>query len=227
MSTITNKSNISTTNDETTIFRRINIYKVSSVAALTAGALFLISAIDLILTVLHLDSKMNGLSLFQNNWLIVIFKLHAGFSGITLDQLHILNVLDIVILAIVGTMFLGLYSALRKTSKIWSIIAALQPFLGMVLFIMTKNAGRSGVMGAALVISFVMLQSDTFNKFTAYLGILASTLLLVGDFSAGVISPLAILATLVGIGYVSLVAWFFLVARQLFQLGESEGKDTK
>jgi hypothetical protein len=56
----------------------------------------------------------------------------------------------------------GLYVALRQTSRIWSMIAASKPVLGMALFIVTKLAGRSGVMGAGAVISFVMLRSKVF-----------------------------------------------------------------
>jgi hypothetical protein len=207
------KSNVDTANS------RWNwLYKLSSAAALGAGILFLVAIIDLILAVFQPGAKIGGVSLFQNNWLIVIFKLHAGFSGVHIDLLHALNYLDIAILAIVSTVYLGLYAALRRTSQIWSIIAVIQPFLGIVLFITTKNAGRSGIMGAALVISVVMLRSNIFNKVTAYMGILASVLLLVGDFSAGAIPPLAIIATLFGIGYVCLIIWFFRVARRLFQL---------
>ena len=75
-------------------------------------------------------------------------------------------------------------------------------------------------MGAGLVISLVMLRSRShvFGKVTAYMGVLASVLLLVGDFSIGMAHS-NIIATLIGIGYVLLMTWFFLIARRLFQLG--------
>jgi hypothetical protein len=206
---------------ETTDSASKPLYKVAGAASLTAGVLLLIAMISLITAGLHPGTTNSWLSPFQDNWLIVIFKLHAGFRGVQIDLLHILDFLDIAILALVGTMYLGLYVVLRRTSKIWSIAAAIQPFLGIVLFIATKTAGRSGVMGAGLVISLVMLRSNIFKKVTAYLGILASVLLLVGDFSAGVIPPLTIVATFFGIGYVLFSTWFFLVARRLFQLGSA------
>jgi hypothetical protein len=194
---------------------RIILYSVSAGAALTVGLLFLIAVIDLIISGL----QPGWLSPFQNNWLVVIFKLHARYSGIKLDMLHKLSLLDIAVLALVGTMYVGLYAVLRRTSKIWSMIALAQPFLGIVLFIATKSAGRSSVMGAALVISIVMLRNNSFNKATAYMGILASVLLLFGDFSAGMIPPSNIIASLFGIGYLLLVTWFFLIARRLIQPG--------
>jgi hypothetical protein len=195
------------------------LYKVSSAAALIAGGLFLFAVIDLITAVLQPGTLNGWLSLFQNNWLVVLFKLNAGFNGVQFDLLYGLNPLDAAIMALAATMYLGLYAALGRTSKIWSIIALVQPFLGIVIFIATKTAGRSTVMGAGLVISFVMLPSNIFGKAIAFVGILASALLLVGDFSTTANSHSNIIAILMGIGYVLLMTWFFLIARRLFQLG--------
>lgn len=198
------------------------LYNVGGAAGVMTGIILLTAMICLIISVLQPNARSGWLLSFQNIWLVEIFKLHSGFNGVHITSLHVLNYLDIAILAIVGTMYLGLYHAFKRTSKIWALIAAIQPFLGIVIFIATKNAGRSGVMGAALVISVVMRRSCIFNKPTAYIGILTSVLLLVGDFSAGVIPPSTVIATLVGIGYVLLMMWHFLVARKLFQLGMSE-----
>lgn len=185
-------------------------YIISGTAALVLGALFLIAAISLI---------TGWFSLLQNNWLIVLLELNAGSYGILFDRLHFLNPLDLVIMAFVATMYLGLYGILRRTSKVWSLIAMMQPFLGIVLFIITKTAGRSAVMGAGLVISLVMLRNNIFSKAVAFIGILASLFLLVGDFGTVPNSHSSILALLISIGYVLLIIWFFLIARRLFQLG--------
>lgn len=207
-------------NTQTTEFGWKSIYKVGGVAAFIAGTLLLTAMISLIISPLQPGAINGWLSLFQNNWLIVIFKLHAGFNGIQIDRLHVLNILDIAILALVGTMYLGLYAVLRRTSRIWSIIALALPFLGIIVFIATKTAGRSAVMGAGLVISVVMLRNKTFNRVAAYMGVVASVLLLVGDFTAGVLHS-SIITTLFGIGYVLLMAWIFLIARRLLHLGQS------
>jgi hypothetical protein len=200
------------------------LYKVGGAAALIVGVLVLIAGIDLIITGLQPSTLYSWLSLFGNNWLILLFTLHAGVNGVQLDRLYVLNLLDIVIMVLVATLFLGLYVALRRASKIWSIIALAQPFLGIVIFIATNSAGRSAVMGAVLVISFVMLRSDTFSNATAYVGILASVLLLVGDVSVS-IARSSTIAILVAIGYVLLIVWFFLVGRRLFQLGRGVSKE--
>jgi hypothetical protein len=193
-------------------------YKLSSAAALSAGILFLVAIIDLILTVLQPGAINGWLSLIQNNWLVVIYKLHAGFNGVHSSLLYQQNLLDMIILALVATMYIGLYRSLRGTSKTWSFIAMAQPFLAILLFIVTKTAGRSGVMGAALVISVVMLRSQLYNKLIAYIGILSAILLLSGDFGVS-LAPSNILAILTGTGYVLMMTWFFLVARRLYQLG--------
>jgi hypothetical protein len=206
------------TNTETADSRWNWLYKLSGAAALIVGVLFLIPVLDLIIARFQPGTANGWLWLFQDNWLVVIFKLHAGFKGVQSDQLFLLNYLDIAIMALVGTMYLGLYAALRKTSKIWPIVALAQPFLGIALFIATNSAGRSGVMGAGLVISIVMLRSDIFDKVTAYIGLLSSALLLFGDISVGIAHSFVI-GVLTGIGYVVLTTWFFLIAQRLFQLG--------
>jgi hypothetical protein len=193
---------------ETASPRLKSLYRVCGAAAVMAGVLLLFGAINV------------WLSSFQDNWLVIIFKLHAGFGGVQIDRLNALDFPDIAILALVGVTVLGLYAALRDVSKIWSLIAVVQPWLGLVLFIATKNAGRLSVMGAVLVISVVMLRNDIFNRSTAYMGILAGVLLLVGDFSAGMFH-LNIIAIIFGVGYALLITWFFQVARNLLKISNA------
>lgn len=227
MTTVSRANQLENAKPETDDLSRRDLYTVAGAAGSIAALVLLLALISLIGSMLRPNAANSWFSSFQNIWLIVIFKLHAGFRGVQIDLLHELNYLDLAILAIAGIVHLGLYTALKPTGKIWAILAVLQPFLGILLFIATKNAGRSGVMGAALVASGVMLRSDLFEKATAYLGILASLLLLAGDFSAGVVPPMTVMAVLVGIGYALLTAWFCLVARTLFRLGLRGHRDAK
>lgn len=188
------------------------IYKISGAAALLLAFIFLLAMKSLFAASLQLGSMFGWLSLFENNWLVVLFKFNAGLDGVQFDLLNRLNFLDIAILALVAVMYLGLYATVYKSSKILSIIAAIQPILGIVLFIATRTAGRSAVMGAGIVISLVMLRSTIFGKLIATLGILASVLLLVGDVSTAPNTPSIIIASVIGIGYVLLTIWFFLIA---------------
>ena len=207
-------------NTGTADFRWNRLYTLSGAAALISGVLLLIAVVDLIITGFQPAASNGWFALYPDNWLAVIFKLHAGFEDVQPDLLYVLNFLDIALMALIGTVFFGLYAALRKSSRIWSIVALAQPFLGIALFIATKSAGRSGVMGAVLVISIVILRSTIFNKLTAYAGMLSSILLLVGDVSLS-ITRSDIIAILTGIGYILLIAWLFLIAQRLFELGHS------
>jgi hypothetical protein len=194
------------------------LYNVSGETALLLGVLFLVAMISFITTGLRSGTTNGWLALIQNNWLVVLFKLNAGLEEMQFDRLYGLNALDIAILVLVAITVLGLCFALRQTSRVWSIVAAVIPFLGIGLFISTKLAGRSAVMGAVLVISFVMLRSKIFSKIIAISGILASIFLLAGDFGTSETTHSSTVTLLVGIGYVLLMGWFFLVGRKLLLL---------
>jgi hypothetical protein len=194
------------------------LYVASGAAALAAGALFLAAFIEFTIESLLPGTTVGWLSPVGNNWLVMLFKLHAGVSGAQQGQLYVFSLLDISIMAFIAITFLGLYAALMKASKIWSMVALVQPFLGMVIFIVTESAGRSAVMSSVLVISLVMLRDNTFGKATAYTGILASVLLLIGDIGLSIARSGAI-AALVGVGYVLLVIWLFMVSQNLLRRG--------
>ena len=200
-----------------------SLYRVSAAVALILGVLFLLAAVSLIISILQLGAINDWLTPIQNNWLIVLFQLNANISGVHAGLLS-LNLLDSLILILAGVLFLGLYAALRHTSQIWAIIATIQPVIGLVLFLVTKMAGRSGLMGAVLVISIVMLRSNPFSKGTAVMGMLASGLLLAGDVFTAFDAPSTILAGLIAIGYVLMTTWFFVISRSLFGLGSSIAK---
>jgi hypothetical protein len=207
------------TNTETANSRLSWIYKISGAAALVTGILFLTAMISLIAAVLRPGATNNWLSPFENNWLIVIFKLHAGLLDIHDDPLHGLNLLDMVILALVAIICFGLRAALRKARRTWILIAFALSLITIILFIATQIAGRSTVMLSVLIFSFVMLRNNIFGKTTIYAGILAGIFLFAGDLSVGIHSN--IITILFGIGYVLLTTWFFLVAQRLFHLGQT------
>lgn len=158
------------------------------------------------------------LSLLQN-WLIVLFKLNVSSCEIQPDALNVLNLLDIIIMALFGVMFLSLYVALRQAARIWSVVAVSLPFLGMIVFLVTKTAGRSGLMIGGLIFSIIMLKSDIFLKATAYLGIVAAMLLFfAGDLATTFFSPLNLIAISISIGYLLWMIWFYQIAQRLLHL---------
>ena len=150
------------------------------------------------------------------NWLITIFKLLAGSNGVQLSQLYQLNALDLALLALIAIAHAGLFLALHRSHRILSLIALVQPPLGILLFLLTHNAGRSAVMGAGLVVSVAMLCGGPFSKWLGWIGMVASILLLAGDLGTG-LAPNQILAVSTEIGYVLLISWLFAVAYRLFR----------
>lgn len=194
------------------------LYRVGTAAALIVLILFLIGIIGIITAGLQSAPSNSWFTQIQNNWLVVLFKLNAGFSGVQLD---LLNLLDISILALFCIVFLALYAALKRTSYIWSLIAAILPFIGIPIFLLTATAGRSNLLIGGLMFSAVMLRSNIFSKITAYVGIVASTLLFfAGDIATAIYSSSNIIAFSIGIGYVLWMLWLLLIARRFFQLGQ-------
>jgi hypothetical protein len=197
------------------------LYRVGGAAALTVVALLLAGLVGL---------ATEWSPPLRDNWLIVIFKLHAGFGGDQAGRLHVVNALDIAVLALVGTVCAGLSAALRRDGRTWLFIlriAAACPFVGIPLFAATGSAGRSGVIAAVLIFSIVMRGSTVFGKRTAFIGILSGVLLGVGDIGAGLVPPTALVAALFGIGYLLLVAWFVLVAGKLLRPEQGTLKSTR
>jgi len=203
-------------NDETKISRWEWLYKIGGVSALITGMLLLIGMINLIVSVFQPRIANGWLSLFRENWLVKIFILHAEFSDIHAD-LHGLNLLDIFILIFVSVICFSISTIFKNAGKVWSLIAFALSLLAIILFLVTQIAGRSTVMLAVLINSFVMFRDKTFSKAFIYTGIIASIFLFVGDLTIGVHSN--IITILFGIGYVLLATWFFLIAPTLFRLG--------
>lgn len=201
------------------------LYKVGGAAALIVFVLLLIGIIG-ILTLSPQPAATNSwFTPLQSNWLVVLFNLNVESSGVQPDLLNTLNFLDIAIMALVGAMFLALYVALRHTSRIWSAAAASLPILGIPVFLLTSTAGRSGVLLGGLIISAVMLRSNSFSQASAYVGIVASALLFfAGDLGTAVFSSSMVIAILIGVGYVLWMIWFFLTGRRLLQLGRRKSK---
>ncbi|MFW9797827.1 MAG: hypothetical protein ACFFE2_12380 [Candidatus Thorarchaeota archaeon] len=202
-------------------------YRIGVVAALSIVALLLIGIIGIISSSLQSTTNNDWFAQIQNNWLVVLFKLNAGFSGVQQDLLMTIDLLDIVIMILVGIVFIPLYAVLRNTSRIWSLIAALLPFVGIPIFLVTATAGRSNLLIGGLIISVIMLRSNIFSKVTSYIGIVASSLLFfTGDIATAIFTSSSIVAMFIAVGYVLWMTWFLLIAQRIFQLGHSVSEDS-
>jgi hypothetical protein len=78
---------------------------------------------------------------------------------------------------------------------------------------------------AAIVISIVMLRSQVFSKASAYAGILGFGLLLIFEVCSSFVPALDVaIIFAIGGGLLSM-AWYILIARRLFQLGQIISKE--
>ena len=146
-------------------------------------------------------------------WLAVLFGINAGAGGMTLESLEVIAPVDIVLLALTGAAFVGFWPGPGRPHRAWMGLAILLPFAGIVVLLATGLWGRSGLMGGALVLSFLMV-GERRTRTVGYLGVAASLLLLAGDFATGG-SRSGPVAGLVAVGYVLLVAWFLWIGARL------------
>jgi hypothetical protein len=170
------------------------------------GAAALVEAAMLLVGIGALVTRRAG----ARPWLTVLFGINAGFGDVSKDTLRGRPVVDVVLLLLAGAAYAGFWPGPGAHETGWMILAVAQPLAGVPLLAATRQVGRSGLMGGALVLSLVMLVDGT-RTGAGWLGVTASLLLLVGDFgTTGRRSrPLA---TLVAVGYIALVAWFVWVA---------------
>jgi len=162
----------------------------------------------------HSGPTVRGLELIGENWLVVIFQIISGQDPLAVTRLSQTNLLDITILILTGISFLGLYFSLKKSSRIWSLVGLALPFLGIVVFLLTKTAGRSAFMAAILVFSAVLFKSKLYGKGVAVTGLLAGILLFLGDFTAS--GPQSVpLVILFALGYLLAIVWLLLIAYRL------------
>jgi hypothetical protein len=86
------------------------------------------------------------------------------------------------------------------------------------------NAGLFLVSVAGLIVSWVMLRSSAFGRWTGYIGIVAHALSLADYLRQALTSSAAITLLVVLLGALFLVIWYLLVGRRLYQLGRLERK---
>jgi hypothetical protein len=200
---------------------RVSLYRLSGSAALAVGLVFAVGLAGVLGAILR-SGYPDGWSLpLQDNWLAVIYKLLAGFGGNQAGQLHVVNPLDIVMLALAGLVMVGLFAALTEVNRLWPFLAMISPFAGIALFIATASIGRTGVICSVLIISIVMLLTTSFGKPVAITGVLAGVFLAIGDLASAT-GPSPLMAGLFGLGYVLVTVWFFLVAVSLLRLPRDE-----
>jgi len=187
------------------MLRRIGI-----LASFALGLIFISALICLIIQRIWPLVDIKVVSLISNNWLITILKIHANIVPYGQDLLFGIDLYDIIILALFILVCFSLFKISNYQNKIWFIISISLLILGIIIFIVTKLAGRSAFMVSGIIISSLMFTRGFRNIKAGFIGSIANIHLLVGDFTVG--SHLRIISLLFVIGYILLITWFFLIS---------------
>jgi hypothetical protein len=183
---------------------------LGSAASFAAGLLLCLSAVASLLRAGEVGAET---ALLRDNWLILIFKIHAAWAGTTPEQLAALVVTDFLLLGLTGVTALALAAAYWRRGRLLLVLAALLPFAGCILYAVTQLAGRCSVMASVLLVSLVMLKAGRREGASALLGLASAVFLLLGDFTVGLSSP--VITLLFGSGYLLLPLWFFIIGARL------------
>lgn len=140
-------------------------------------------------------------------WLLVLFGVNANRGNVTFDALRAVQPVDVLLLLLAGVTYAGFWPGPGGSQPWWMLLAIAQPLVGTAILLATRLAGRSGLMGGALVLSLLMVIDDP-RTATGWLGVVASGLLLVGDFGTTERRPVSGLAPVIALGYAALVGWF-------------------
>jgi hypothetical protein len=201
------------------------LYNLGGGAALILLGLFVIGTTAIIATIAGVPATGGSFGLLQRNWLVVLFQVNVPASGVGHDALALLNPLDLTIMVLFAVMAWSLYPALRRTGRVWVLVAVALPVLAVPLFLATGTAGRSSLLVSGLMISVAMLRSDRFSRPDGYIGTVAGLLLFVGgDIATTVFHSSEAIAALIGVAYVLWVIWLGLIALGLFQLGHGAAR---
>ncbi len=162
----------------------------------------------------------SGLSLFSisppkwiesivDNWLIILLNINLQIGRYNSQSLQELHIIDFIFFFFIGIIFLRLTQRLHMVNKLFTYISLSFPILGVLLLLVTKTAGRSGLLIGALIYSIIMLWSKEFQKALAITGIIGSTLLFFGgDIGTTLLPPNKFVAGIIIIGYLLWIIWY-------------------
>ena len=228
------------TDDESVDSGWKSLYRVGGTAPLIALVFYVTQMLVMLFGEPLPATMTDWFSLFQRNRILGLLYLNA---------------LDVLSIALLGTMFL----ALRRVNESYMAIATYFAFVGVAVFVAprvamlsvlplsdryvaaTTEAQRAMFLAAGetlnalgtatpqtvgflfmavagLIISVVILRSETFGRATAYVGIVAGAVTFANDISV-VIAP-SIAGILMPINGLLWLIWWIIISRELFRLAD-------
>jgi hypothetical protein len=178
--------------------------KIGFIASMTLGLILLAALISFVISEFYpaIDNKIA--LLFSSNWLLTIFKIHAGLISDNPNPLFGINLYDILILILLFIVCSSLFTISQKKNRIWLVISMTLLFLGIIIFSLTQLAGRSAFMASGIFISISLIRVQI--KTAGLIGIVSNLLLLLGDFTVG--PHISFFAPLFLFGYILLTKSF-------------------
>lgn len=228
-----------------------SLYKLGGVAALAAVAVGVSEIVITFFPGGSTSSEtvIDWFNLFQDNWFLglrnlgllniiitvlgipTFFALYATHRGKNQEYAALAMILSYIGAAVflaTNRAFPMLelssqYAAATTDAQRSMLVAAGQAMLSVgqshtpgtfIGFLLTEAAG--------ITISVVMLRSKVFSRVTAYVGMLGFALLIIFEISSSFVPGLIDVAMMIamGGGILSMV-WYILIAKRLFQLGQS------
>lgn len=229
-----------------------NLYRVGGAAALAMLVIYLVELVVVITVGLPPTTVEGYFALFQNNrsvgllrsfsldiiatflhgplFIALFFALRRNLK--TYSALVIAMILAFIEMAVYftsNTVFSLLYLSDQYTTAASDAQRSMFLTAGQTMLAINNGTGLFMAFTlyavAGLIISVIMLRSNTFSKVTAYAGIIGNVLQLGPPPGYGPAIFFKIDPILIGIGGVFLMVWLFLIARRLFQLGSGALKE--
>lgn len=139
-------------------------------------------------------------------WLLVLLGLNTGRPDASHESLRSVEPVDVALLLLAGMVYAAFWPGPGARHEWWMMLAIAQPLLAIAVLLVTRLAGRSGLLGGGLVLS-VLLALDDDGAIVGWLGVVAHLLLLVGDLGTSG-APRRVLAPVIVAGYAGLTVWF-------------------
>jgi hypothetical protein len=186
--------------------------KIGFIASTMLGLILIAALICVGLSQFYptLDNKI--IPLLSGNWLILIFKIHAGIIPDNPNILFGINLYDLIILLLFLIVCSSLFKLYYRKNRIWFIVSISLVILGITVYFLTQLAGRSAFMASGIFLSIPLLRVFQ-NRISGLIGISSNLLLLLGDFTVG--THLFFIAPLFLSGYILLIIWLFTISKIL------------
>ena len=182
---------------------------------LRAGARRVGSGVAFVLAALFMENLARLVfgfkSPFPDNWLVVLYKVNAHVYRVPAATLRQVTITDLVIMVLFCILMLIFFLGSGSRAKVWAAVAAIISAASIPLFLVTRTAGRSGVLLCGAVASGVMCMKRMRPSPTGWIGMGASILLLVGgDFATAAFPPSDVTAVVLLVGYLAWIVWLVL-----------------